>query len=91
MNQAYTFITDSDSDLLYSIADEKNIPVVQMPYILDGQEYPDDNGRAGVEKEFFAKMRAGATPSTSLLPTEVYLEFFEPYIKEIVIKFFRNT
>jgi len=78
----YVFMTDSDSDLLYSIADEKNIPVVKMPYILDGKEYLDDNGRAGIEKDFFDRMRAGATPSTSLLPTEVYLEYFEPILKE---------
>ena len=78
MANNYVFMTDSDSDLLFSIADERNIPVVKMPYILDGQEYFDDNGRAGVEKEFFAKMRAGAAPSTSLLSTPVYIEYFEP-------------
>ena len=75
-------MTDSDSDLLYSIADEKNIPVVKMPYILDGKEYLDDNGRAGIEKSFFDQMRSGAAPSTSLLPTEVYLDYFEPILKE---------
>ena len=82
MTQNYVFMTDSDSDLLYSIADEKNIPVVRMPYTLDGKEYLDDNGRAGVEKDFFRRMREGATPNTSLLPTEVYLEYFEPILKE---------
>ena len=82
MNQNYVIMTDSDSDLLYSIADELNIQVVKMPYILDGVEYYDDNGRAGTEKEFFDKMRAGATPSTSLLSKEVYLEYFEPVLKE---------
>ena len=80
MEQTYVFMTDSDSDLLYSIADERHIPVVKMPYILDGKEYFDDNGRAGIEKEFFAKMRAGAAPSTSLLSTPVYLEYFEPIL-----------
>lgn len=78
MANNYVFMTDSDSDLLFSIADERNIPVVKMPYVLDGQEYFDDNGRAGVEKEFFARMRAGAAPSTSLLSTPVYIEYFEP-------------
>ena len=82
IEQSYVFMTDSDSDLLYSIADEKNIPVVQMPYTLDGKEYLDDNGRAGVEKEFFRRMREGASPNTSLLPTEAYLEYFEPILKE---------
>jgi len=87
MAQNYLFITDSDSDLLYTIADEKNIPVVQMPYTIDGKEYLDDNGRSSVEKAFFARMREGGTPNTSLLPTDVYLEFFEPYIREKDILF----
>lgn len=82
MVQPYVFMTDSDSDLPFSIADERNIPVVKMPYILEGQEYFDDNGRAGVEKDFFAKMRAGAAPSTSLLSTPVYVDYFEPIFQE---------
>lgn len=82
MEMNYVFMTDSDSDLLFSIADEKHIPVVRMPYTLDGKEYLDDNGRSGVETEFFRKMREGANPNTSLLPTEVYLEYFEPVLKE---------
>lgn len=75
-------MTDSDSDLLFSIADERNIPVVKMPYFIDGVEFLDDNGRSGNLKEFFDKMRAGANPVTSLLPTEAYLEYFEPILKE---------
>ena len=82
MIQDYVFMTDSDSDLHYTIADEKNIPVVRMPYTLDGKEYMDDNGRAGVEKDFFKSMREGAMPNTSLLPTEAYLEYFEPILRE---------
>lgn len=82
MEQNYVFMTDSDSDLLYSIADEKHIPVVRMPYTLDGKEYLDDNGRSGIEDEFFRRMEEGATPNTSLLPTAVYLEYFEPILKE---------
>ena len=82
MEQNYVFMTDSDSDLLYSIAEEKHIPVIKMPYALDGKEYYDDNGKAGMEREFFARMRAGATPTTSMLPTDVYLEYFEPVLKE---------
>ncbi len=82
MQPNYVFMTDSDSDFPYSFADERNIPVVKMPYALEGKEYFDDNGRAGVEKEFYAKMRAGAVPVTSLLPTESYLEYFEPILKD---------
>ncbi len=80
--QDYVFMTDSDSDLLYSIADEKNIPVVRMPYTLNDVEYFDDNGRTGQEKLLFDEMRKGAKPFTSLLPTAAYLEYFEPVIRE---------
>lgn len=82
MQQNYVFMTDSDSDLPFQIADEKQIPVVKMPYTLNGEEFFDDNGREGRSKAFFDAMRAGAMPSTSLLPTEVYLDYFEPILKE---------
>ncbi len=78
--QDYVLMTDSDSDLPYDIAERRNIPVVRMPYMLDGIEYFDDNGRSGREKELFERMRAGSAPATSLLPTEAYLEYFEPIL-----------
>ena len=74
MAQKYVFMTDSDSDLPGSIADAKNIPVVRMPYTLDGVEYFDDSGRSGAELQLFRRMREGSAPSTSLLPTAAYLE-----------------
>lgn len=82
MVQPYVFMTDSDSDLPFFIADERHIPVVKMPYTLDGAEYLDDNGRTGQEKTLFRRMREGAAPNTSLLPTAVYLDYFEPILKE---------
>ncbi len=82
MPRNYVFMTDSDSDLPFDIADRLNIPVVRMPYALDGVEYFDDNGRSGDAHEFFQRMRDGANPVTSLLPTETYLEYFEPILKE---------
>ena len=81
MEQSYVLMTDSDSDLHYSIADERNIPVVRMPYTLDGEACLDDNGRAGVERRFFRRMREGATPATSPLPVEAYIEYFEPVLR----------
>lgn len=79
---SYVFMTDSDSDLHYTMVDEMQIPVVRMPYILEGKEYFDDMGRESDLKGFYDKMRAGATPVTSLLPTAAYLEYFEPYLKD---------
>jgi len=78
----YVFMTDSDSDLPWQYAKEKNIPVVRMPYAVGDREYFDDNGESGDQADFFEKMRQGATPVTSLLPTAAYLEYFEPILQE---------
>ncbi len=82
MAKDYVLMSDSDSDLPYDIAREKNIPIVKMPYTLDEQEYLDDNGESGMEKKLFERMRAGSKPFTSLLPTPVYIDYFEPILKE---------
>jgi EDD domain protein, DegV family len=84
----YVFMTDSNSDIPYSIVDEHQIPIVYMPYVLEGQEYFADLGRdPEVGKAFYDKMRTGATPVTSLLPTPAYLDYFEPILKENDILF----
>lgn len=77
----YVFMTDSDSDLPFHYVDELGIEMVYMPYMLDGKEYLDDLGRNGKQKEYYDNMRAGAAPVTSLLPTAVYLDYFEPHLK----------
>lgn len=82
MKRDYILMSDSDSDLPHEIALEKNIPIVRMPYNLDGVEHFDDNGASGAEKALFDRMRAGAKPFTSLLPKEAYLEYFEPILQE---------
>ena len=81
-DQPYVFITDSDSDLPYDIAEKRNIPVIKMPYCLNGVEYLDENGHEGEakQKDFFDQMRAGAVPVTSCLSKINYEEFFEPFL-----------
>ncbi len=78
---SYVFMTDSDSDLPFHYVDEKEIEMIYMPYIMDGQEYYDDLGRAGGQKDYFNKMRGGASPVTSLLPTPAYVDYFEPHLQ----------
>lgn len=78
--QNYVFMTDSDSDLPLSYKQAYDIPVVYMPYSLDGKEYFDDLGQTLDHKTFFDQMRAGAQPSTSALNETVYLEYFEPIL-----------
>ena len=63
--QNYVFMTDSDSDLPLELKQQYDIPVVYMPYSLDGKEYFDDLGQSLNHKSFYDKMRAGSQPTTS--------------------------
>ncbi len=82
MDQTYVFMTDSDSDLPFHLKEQYNIPVVYMPYALDGKEYFDDLGQMLDHKSYYDMMRNGAAPVTSALNEASYLEYFEPVLKE---------
>lgn len=77
---SYVFMTDSDSDLPFAFVDQYDLKMVYMPYIVDGVEYLDDLGRSGKQAEYFENMRKGTAPVTSLLPTPIYVEYFEPIL-----------
>ena len=78
----YVFMMDSDSDLPWDLKEKYGIPVVYMPYALNGKEYFDDLGQTLDHKSYYDQMRAGAAPVTSALNEAVYLDYFEPYLKE---------
>ncbi len=78
----YVFMTDSDSDLPFDLKTRYDIPVVYMPYAVDGKEYLDDLGQALDHKAYYDAMRNGATPVTSALNKATYLDYFEPVLKE---------
>ena len=78
----YVFMMDSDSDLPFDLKEKYDIPVVYMPYALDGKEYFDDLGQTLDHKSYYERMRNGAVPVTSALNEETYMEYFEPILKE---------
>ena len=78
----YVFMTDSDSDLPYDLKVKYDIPVVYMPYAINGTEYFDDLGQTINSKDYFDSMRNGAVPITSALNETAYMEIFEPILKE---------
>lgn len=80
--QNYILMTDSDSDLPFALKVQYDIPVVYMPYTLDGKEYFDDLGQTLDHKSFFDKMRQGAHPTTSALNETIYEEYFEPILSK---------
>ena len=82
MEQTYVFMTDSDIDLPFHLKQQYDIPVVYMPYALDGKEYFDDLGQMLDHKSYFDMMRNGAAPVTSALNEASYMDYFEPVLKE---------
>ena len=81
MDQTYVFMTDSDSDLPFHLKEQYDIPVVYMPYALDGKEYFDDLGQMLDHKSYYDMMRNGASPVTSALNEASYIEYFEPILR----------
>jgi len=82
MTLDYVFMTDSDSDLPFHLKEQYDIPVVYMPYALNGKEYFDDLGQTLDHKSYYNLMREGAVPVTSALNEAAYLDYFEPILKE---------
>jgi len=82
MEMDYILMTDSDSDLPFDLKEKYDIPVVYMPYALDGKEYFDDLGQTLDHRSYYDRMRNGAVPVTSALNEADYLEYFEPILKE---------
>ncbi len=82
MEMDYVYMTDSDSDLPYHLKEKYDIPVVYMPYALNGKEYFDDLGQTLDHKSYYDAMRSGANPVTSALNEESYLEYFEPVLEK---------
>lgn len=79
----YVIVTDSDTEIPYSYAEEKNIPVFLMPYTINNVERLYDLGKdAQLEKDFFKEMRDGAKATTSTRPPIDIQEFFEEELKK---------
>ncbi len=77
---SYIIMTDSDSDMPYELKVRYDIPIVSMPYALNGKEYYDDLGQTMNHKAYYDAMRAGATPVTAALNEDAYMEYFEPIL-----------
>jgi len=79
----YIIITESTSDIPQVIADELGIQVMPMTFELSGKSYthyPD--GREMDFHVFYDRLRNGEKSVTSLINTEAFIEFFEPFIMD---------
>lgn len=82
MADDYVLTCSSVADLPAEFTEERHIDVMPFHLYLDGKEYLDDQGKSISNKEFFDQMRSGASPSTSMVSFERYMNFFRPYLEQ---------
>ncbi|MDD3172965.1 MAG: DegV family protein [Herbinix sp.] len=76
----FVITTDSNSDLLESYINEKQIGIIPHYYDLEGITYGDEINLT--PKEFYDKMRAGLMPTTMASNPEVIRKTFQSYIDQ---------
>jgi DegV family protein with EDD domain len=69
-------ITDSSCDLPAPVFEQLGVELLELRFTIDGQEYADDLGTTMPHAEFYARLRAGATPTTAAVPLAEYVEAF---------------
>lgn len=75
-------ITDSACDLTREYIENNNIGVLSLILNLEGQAIKDDLGKTLKYKDFYNKMREGATPTTSQINAHDFEEEFVNHIKD---------
>lgn len=75
------FFTDTDCELWHTYVKKYNINLIKMPYNLDDQEGFYDMGETDDYKHFYRRMREGAVPTTQALNPQLYVDYFEPHLK----------
>lgn len=72
-------ITDSCSDLPLAFVEQHQLPIVNLMYHLNGQDYVDDFGKSHSFTEFYEAVRQGAMPTTSQVNVHTFVEMFRQY------------
>lgn len=75
-------MTDSCSDLPLDYVEKHQLPVVNLMYHFDGQDYIDDFGRSLSYQDFYKAVRQGAMPTTSQVNVHTFVEVFKDYAKQ---------
>ncbi len=79
----YSLFVDTDSDITPALAKQYGAHLIIMPYTLLGKEVrPYEDFEVFNGKEFYDILRKGNLPSTSALPPQAYIDYFEPEFKK---------
>ena len=83
MKNNYVLFTDTDTDITPKVAEEYGYHVISIPYTVDGKEVFHYKYFEEFDYHtFYESLRSGTMPTTSAINQEVYIEYFEPILKE---------
>ncbi len=72
----------STADMPLDYFQRRNIPFICFHFMMDDKEYPDDLGQTIPFDDFYARIAAGAMPTTSQVNVNEFVSFFEPYLAQ---------
>lgn len=78
----FALVTDSASDLPEEYFKEHDIECIRLGFFMDEVNYEGEDGKRIDEKDFYAKLRSGAMPSTYQVTAETAKPHFEKFLKE---------
>jgi DegV family protein with EDD domain len=78
----FALTTCSTADMPASWFKTRNISFVPFHYHMDGADYPDDLGQTMPFPDFYARLAAGSTATTSQVNVAQFMRFFEPFLLE---------
>ncbi|MDO4285277.1 MAG: DegV family protein [Eubacteriales bacterium] len=78
----FTLTCCSTADLPKDFLDSRQIPYVCFHFTLEGKEYPDDLGQTISFVDFYRRMSEGATPTTSQVNADQFMQLWEPILQE---------
>lgn len=78
---SYKITTDSTCDMPWSFYEQRDISVIGLSFMLDGQEYKEGPDLKMPSKEFYDKLREGKKSTTMQVNTFEFTEFAEAFLK----------
>jgi DegV family protein with EDD domain len=82
MAETFALMTDSSSDLPEEYFKEHNVHCVNLGFMMDNVTYGGDDGAYMEVREFYAKLRGGAMPTTFQVAPEQAKRHIEPFLQE---------
>lgn len=80
---SYIIMTDGAIDLIHQDLDNQNLHVIPMNIQINDEIYPID-GKEGIDfhKSFYQKVKDGQMPTTSMIPSYIYEEYFRSFLEK---------